>query len=66
MEHGITQSKMSEHLGMQVRSYQNYEQGTRIPPYDTLVKIADIFDVSLDYLLCRDEFLKSREVPSDE
>jgi len=66
MEHGFTQSKMSEYLDMQVRSYQKYEEGSRYPPYSTLIKIADIFNVSLDYLLCRDEFKNSPEAPSDE
>lgn len=47
-------------------SYQKYEQDERFPSYEILIKIADIFDVSLDYLLCRDEFMKSHGVCADE
>lgn len=47
-------------------SYQKYEQNERFPSYEILIKIADIFDVSLDYLLCRDDFIKSHETSADE
>ena len=43
-----------------------YETGTRTPCYDLLILIADTLDVSLDYLLGRDEFMKSHGVFSDE
>ena len=55
-ERGIPAKQMAEQLGMELRSYRNYESGDREPALGTLVKIADILDVSLDYLLCRDEF----------
>lgn len=62
---GFTAQSMADQLGMALRSYQFYESGKRSPSLDTLVKIADILDVSTDYLLCRDEFLKSHEVSVD-
>lgn len=37
-------------------SYIRYENGTAEPTQETLVKIADIFDVSIDYLLGRKDF----------
>lgn len=44
-------------LGMELNMSQNtisqYETGTREASYDTLIAIADYFDVSLDYLLGR-------------
>lgn len=49
--------RMADYLNMGLRSYRNYESGDREPSLDTLVKIADILDVSTDYLLCRDDFL---------
>ena len=62
----FTQQNMADLLQISLNSYQKYEQAERCPSFDTLVKIADILDVSLDYLFCRDSFIKSREVFSDE
>lgn len=62
----FTQQNMADLLQFSLNSYQKYEQAERCPSFDTLVKIADILDVSLDYLFCRDSFIKSREVSSDE
>lgn len=62
---GFTAQAMADLLGMALRSYQFYEGGKRSPSLDTLVKIADILDVPTDYLLCRDEFLKSHGVSAD-
>ncbi|MCL2578158.1 MAG: helix-turn-helix domain-containing protein [Defluviitaleaceae bacterium] len=50
---GDTQIAMAEFLGIRERSYQNYEQGKREPNYETTIKIADYFNVSIDYLLGR-------------
>ena len=37
------------------KTYQNYELMTREPKVEILLKIADVFEVSLDYLLGRTE-----------
>jgi len=44
---------MATMLGIKQPSYIRYENGTSEPKLETLVKIADIFDVSVDYLLGR-------------
>ena len=44
---------MSEMLQMTERGYQNYELGRGEPSYDKLIEIADILNVSTDYLLGR-------------
>lgn len=54
---GYTAQKMADLLEMSLRSYQFYESGGRAPSLSTLVQIADILDVSIDWLLCRDEWL---------
>lgn len=54
---GITAQQMADSLCINIRSYRAYESADRSPNIDVLVKIADILDVSTDYLLCRDEFL---------
>ena len=64
---GLTQQELAEQLNLAVRSYQRYEavNGFCDPPISTLVKLADILDVSIDYLLGRDEWIESHEEPSD-
>ena len=57
MARHLTQQKVADAIGLALRSYQCYEQGTREPPLDMLVKLADVLGVPTDYLLCRDEFL---------
>ncbi len=46
---------MAKQLNVAQPSYIRYEQGTAEPTQENLVKIADIFDVSVDYLLGRKE-----------
>lgn len=46
---------MAEMLGIAQPSYIRYENGSSEPSQETLVKIADIFDISVDYLLGRKE-----------
>lgn len=66
MKCGFTQQNMSDKLEISLNAYQKYEQAERSPSLDCLVKIADIFNVSTDYLLCRDEFIKSHATSADE
>ena len=50
-----TQKQMAEMLSIKQPSYVRYENGTAEPTQEMLVKIAEIFDVSVDYLLGRKE-----------
>ncbi len=63
---GITAQQMSNELQLALRSYRMYESNNRSPSLEMLVKIADILNVSTDYLLCRDEFIQSCAVASGE
>ena len=54
--YGLTQRQMAETLGISQPSYIRYENGSSEPSQENLVKIADMFDVSVDYLLGRIEF----------
>ncbi len=58
--------QMADMLDISLRAYQHYEQGERSPSFDCLINIADILQVPIDYLLGRDEFLKSLGVSVDE
>lgn len=62
---GLTAQAMADRLTIGLRSYRNYESGDREPSLDTLVKIADILDVSIDYLLGRDAWLTAHGVSFD-
>lgn len=50
---GKSQAEVAEYIGLTVAAYQNYEAGRREAGYEVLCKIADMFNVSLDYLLGR-------------
>lgn len=50
-----TQAQLAEITGKSRQTISQYVNGTSEPPYDTLVVIADYFNVSIDYLLCRTE-----------
>ncbi|MGN0485926.1 MAG: helix-turn-helix domain-containing protein [Acutalibacteraceae bacterium] len=52
---GITQLKLAMDLNISQNSISRYETGEREADYDTLIRIADYFNVSLDYLLERTE-----------
>ena len=56
-ERGISAQKMADLLNTGIRNYRKYESGDAKPTLDGLIQIADILDVSTDYLLCRDDFL---------
>ncbi len=49
----ISQLKLALDLNMNQNSISRYENGEREADYNTLIKIADYFNVSVDYLLGR-------------
>lgn len=63
---GFTAQRMSDTLSVAIRTYRNYESGRSFPSSEILVKIADTLDISIDYLLGRDEWLISHGVSFDE
>lgn len=50
---GISQLKLAMDLDMNQNSISRYETGAREADYKSLIKFADYFDVSVDYLLER-------------
>ena len=55
---GYNQEKLANMCGLSASTIGMYEQGRRQPDNDTLIKLADIFDVSTDYLLGKTEVKK--------
>jgi len=48
---GFSQAELAQRLGISASAVGMYEQGRREPAADLLVALADIFGVSVDYLL---------------
>ena len=54
-KNNISQIKLSKYFNYGSTAIANYESGRNEPSYDVLIKIADYFNVSIDYLLGREE-----------
>ncbi len=55
-EKNLSRKQLAEELSVSVRSISYWESGQRECDFDMLIKIADTFDVSIDYLLRKEEF----------
>lgn len=49
----MTQRQLAEELGISRVNYTRYETDAARPDFETLIKIADFFDVSLDEIFER-------------
>ncbi|MBE5964095.1 MAG: helix-turn-helix transcriptional regulator [Lachnospira sp.] len=49
----LTQIMLQMQTGIEQALISKYENGTRIPPTETLLILADYYEVSIDYILCR-------------
>lgn len=54
-EKGLTQIALQMKTGIEQALLSKFENGERVPPTDTLVRLAEFYDVSIDYILCRTE-----------
>lgn len=50
---GYTQRQIGDYLGISQNTYSQYEIGVLNYPIDALIKLADFYNVSVDYLLGR-------------
>ena len=55
-EKGISQLKLAMDLSMNQNTISRYETEERQADYETLIKIADYFNVSIDYLITGKNF----------
>lgn len=60
-EKGLTQVELAKILNVSDRSVGFYETGERDPDTDTLKKLADYFDVAIDYLLGRSDIRNQKD-----
>ena len=56
IQNKMTQREIATYLGITQPSYIRYENGKSEPTLECLVKIADLYDVSVDYLLGRSNY----------
>ena len=51
--HAMNQSAVAASLGLQQTVYSRYERGFQSIPVEHLIKLADLYKVSTDYILGR-------------
>ena len=61
-----TQEGLAKRLNMDVSTISGYENGSRRPDIETLINLAELFEVSIDYLVGRPEMIKSIELSDTE
>lgn len=54
----LFQSEIAEKLNIKQQQYSEYEIGKRLIPINYLSKLADIYNVSIDYLLSKTDIKK--------
>ena len=52
-DHDLKQKELAKQLHVSQRAYSHYESGTRKIPIDVMIELADFYDCSVDYLVCR-------------
>ena len=57
-DNDITQNQIASILNVKQNTYSQYENGKREVPIDILWKLADYYNVSIDYLVGRQNDLK--------
>ena len=50
---GYTQIALQMQTGIEQSLLSKFENGERIPPTETLFHLAEFYNVSIDYILCR-------------
>lgn len=53
---GYTQKQVASALEITYQSYQAYERGLTFPTFENFVRLAELYDVSLDFLIGKKEY----------
>ncbi len=61
LENDLTQEELGKLINVTKVSICCYENAARVPTLETLLALADVFNVGLDYLLGREETIKVLE-----
>ena len=54
LKKGLTQTELGEKVGVKQSTFTNWENGKREPNFETIIKIADLLEVSVDWLFGRE------------
>lgn len=65
-ENGITQEDLAKKLEMSKGIISLYEKDERKPSLEVLLKLSEIFDCSIDYILCQTDIRNSKEIKIDD
>lgn len=60
-DNDYSQKQIAEYLGMKQPQYCRYEQGYRDIPTDILIRLADLYQTSTDYILGRTDRRKEKK-----
>ena len=52
-QHGLTQKEQAALLGIPYSTYRRYDSGQAAPPLSVLIRFADLYHISTDYLMGR-------------
>ena len=58
--HDLTQNQVADYLLCNRQVYARYERGLREIPVSMLIKLADLYKTSVDYILGRTDEMKPR------
>ena len=61
----LTQEKIAELFYLNTSSISKYEKNRSLPEINLLIQLADFFEVSVDYLLCRTDVPYKIETPEN-
>lgn len=64
----LTQAQVAERIGVTPSMISAYESDLKVPGLDTIIRIANLFGVTVDYLLCREDrrFLDISDLNDEE
>lgn len=62
----LRQEDVASAIGIHRQAYQRYESGKSLPMVPVLIKIAETYDVSIDYLVGRSDTPKPLEAGAEE
>lgn len=63
-EKKLTQKELAEQIGIKQNSYSDWETGKNEPSLENLIKLADLLEVSIDWLFGREQMKVKKRSPA--